>query len=66
MFGIERFSQSESASEAVHGTRHVYMHGNMRESHARFFELKRGEMRANELADREHHANLQPFFSCGL
>ena len=29
------------------------------------FQLKEAE-RANELADREHHANLQPVSSCGL
>ncbi len=31
-------------------------------SHVRVFELKRGEMRANELADGEHHANRRARF----
>ncbi len=35
-------------------------------SHVRFFELKRGEIGANEMADREPLSNLQPIFSCGL
>src|SRR2546427_8032809 len=39
----------------------------MRESHVRFFELKRGEMRANAHGrSRASREPISPIFSCGL
>jgi hypothetical protein len=60
--GIDPSESGETASGAVHDTRYVSMHGHRRESHVRFFELKRGRTSPNELADREHHAKRRAHF----